>query len=82
MAHKEAEQMQTRTLVTIGKPIEKDEWVICVSNESNQFVISCSRVEWSVPCYGKELHNEEIKELIGFLKQTLEGGNNEQSNLE
>ena len=32
--------------------------------------------------YIKELHNDEIKELIGFLKQTLEGGNNEQSKLE
>jgi len=74
--------MQTRTLVTIGKPIGKDEWVICVSNESNRFVIPCSRAEWSLPCYGKELHNDEIKELIGFLKQTLEGGNNEQSKLE
>lgn len=74
--------MRTRTLVTIGKPIEKDEWVICVSNESKRFVIPCAPVEWNVPCYGKELHHDEIKELIGFLQQSLEEGNHEQSNLE
>ena len=82
MVHKEVDIMQTRTLVTIGKPIDKDEWVICVSDCLNRFVIPCSRVEWSLPCYGKELHEEEIKELIIFLQQTLEGRNHEQSNME
>ena len=82
MAHKEAEQMRTRTLITLGKPMDKDEWVICVSDDLNRFVIPCARVEWAVPCYGKELHEQEIKELIGFLQQTLEESNHEQSNLE
>ena len=74
--------MQARTLLTIGKPMDKDEWVICVSNDLHRFVIPCARVEWSIPWYGKEFHPEEIKELIGFLQQTLEESNHEQSNLE
>jgi len=74
--------MRTRTLITIGKPIDKDEWVVCLSDQLNRFVIPCSRVEWAVPCYGKELHPDEVKELIGFLQQSLEGRDHEQSNVE
>jgi len=74
--------MLTRTLVTIGKPMDKDEWVICVSDDTKRFVIPCSRVEWAVPCYGKELHTSEIKELIVFLQQSIQGRDHEQSNLE
>ncbi len=74
--------MRTRTLITIGKPIDKDEWVVCVSDNLNRFVIPCERVEWALPCYGKELHPDEIKELIVFLQQSLEGRNHEQSILE
>ena len=83
MIHKEVEHMQTRTLITLGKPIDKDEWVICISDMLNRLVIPCNRVEWSVPCYGKELHKEEIKEMIEFLQQTLkEKERHEQSHLE
>lgn len=74
--------MRTRTLITLGKPIDQDEWVVCLSDNLNRFVIPCARVEWATPCYGKELHHDEIKELIEFLQQTLEGRRDEQSNLE
>ena len=63
--------MRTRTLVTIGKPIEEDTFHICISNELERFVIPCQHVEWSTPCYGKELHTDKIKELISFLQNTL-----------
>jgi hypothetical protein len=62
--------------------MDKDEWVVCVSDDSKRFVIPCGRVEWAVPCYGKELHPDEIKELIGFLQQSLEGSENGQSIME
>ncbi len=74
--------MRTRTLITLGKPMDKDEWVVCISDQLNRFVIPCERVEWALPCYGKELHKDEIKELIGFLQQSLEGRNHGESNVE
>lgn len=77
--------MRTRALVTIGKPIEKDEWVICLSADSKRFVIPCGAVPWTVPCYGKELHIDEVKEMISFLQHTLkemEGHEQRESNLE
>ena len=63
--------MRTRTLITVGKPIDKDEWVVCLSDDTKRFVIPCARVDWAVPCYGKELHPDEIKEMIIFLHESL-----------
>ena len=76
--------MLNRTLITLGKPIDKDEWVVCLSDGTKRFVIPCARVEWAVPCYGKELHPDEIKELIIFLHERLilKELENGQSNLE
>ncbi len=73
--------MLNRTLITLGKPIDRDEWVMCVSDNMNRFSVPCGRVEWAVPCYGKELHPDEIRELIAFLQQSLEGREHEQSNV-
>lgn len=74
--------MLTRTLITIGKPIDKDEWVVCLSHDVHRFAIPCGRVEWALPCYGKELETDDIKQLIRFLQQTLKGRDDEQSNME
>lgn len=67
--------MHTRTLITLGKPIDEDTFHVCISNELYRFVIPCKPVEWAVPCYGKELHQDEIKELISFLQKTLKESN-------
>ncbi len=75
-------QMLTRTLLTVGKPIDKDEWVVCLSNDVHRLAIPCGRVEWSLPCYGKELLTDEIEQLIRFLQQTLKGRDHDQSNME
>lgn len=63
--------MLNRLLITLGKPIDKDEWLICISRNEQKFTINCSRFEWADPCYGTELEKKDIKELIIFLHETL-----------
>lgn len=63
--------MDSRMLITIGKPMEKDEWIVCLSDGDSRFALSCERVDWAIPCYGKELQTDEIKRLINFLQDYL-----------
>ena len=74
--------MLNRTLLTIGQPFGSNDWVICISNDKHRFVMSCGKVDWHVPCHGKELKVDEIKTLIAFLESSIKEENDEQSNME
>jgi len=74
--------MLNRTLIVLGKPMEEDKWIVCLSRHEKRITIPCGRVEWADPCYGKELHEDDIKAIIEFLQQSLEEVNDAKSNVE
>lgn len=62
-----------RTLITLTRPLDKNEWEICFSDIFNKMNLICLPLEWSRPFYGIELTSKQINDLIDFLQHTVKG---------
>ena len=59
-------------LFQITKNPLAEDTILIMSNETHTYSLKCNAQPWCFPFPGKKLSNEEIKELIEFLQQTLE----------
>ena len=73
-----------KLIVKIGKDFGSNKWSILFTNMTYNFHFECDEgFEYTVPFPGRILDEDEIKQMIEFLQQTLEEREeNEQSNLE
>lgn len=72
-----------KLIVKIGKDFGSNKWSVLFTNLTHNFYFECSEgFEYTVPFPGRILDENEIKDMIGFLQQTLEEEEHEQSNLE
>jgi hypothetical protein len=70
-------------IVSMGKEFACNKWGVSFVNSTHNFSFHLEEgFNETIPFPGKILNSDEIKEMIGFLQQTLEEEENEQSNLE